>query len=690
MEKGRMAIMSEEYFFRMAGMNENSARILALVISNPEFKIDKLPSELDLSKKICNSLVRKLVSKRRIEITSDETIRIIPNFAISVARELETSTEKFADRLRATRFFIVEKFAEEIEGLFQSEGYRIKKELVKKRGFRIALAPGLEFELHYRFVVEKFYRFGVLIFNPQIFEQVKQAKKRVYEYFGHIILELEEESNCIGTFVFFDPRLNDKDVNIIKKLLLEGQRVLRYREGRSFLFIHDPEQNIQDFLKNDLDEIENRREIVDERFKEIRDEMSNTRDLIVENSMLITQLRSLTSGQYLPYRDESKKMVKFMSPVESVVNREARNLEIFEREYGEEKTHIEGEMDNFDKRWILPNPTNLKERLKNVIRLKSKFEPIRHELRFLAELLLSRYVRGDEPMKINPFILTEPNNIETFTINQDNMGVVASNFFKHLISGGSNLLFIVGSAGSGKTHALKHIFYSHAKKQSIWPIYVDCPMKYDIVSSLFIEVVQERNFPKDVHQFLPSLRKLKVSTELEFVEVIKKLNDIMIVRGYKGLIFLIDELENSLPYTYKVTQKRDREEAPLALRQLREVLSSDLVTDVGFVFAFRDHILSEVKNNLKLKDFDSFIVNPESLNVNHFKELIKLRYKTWESKQIKFQLPVIKEVTSITNSNTRHTIQYFRALYHQAFAEERKTITLKTLEKTGKIPLFTY
>ncbi len=313
-----------------------------------------------------------------------------------------------------------------------------------------------------------------------------------------------------------------------------------------FLFIHESGHSIREFLEDNLNEVEIRRDTVKENFKELRNELRITRDLVVEDSMMISQLDSLTSGQYLPHRRKGTQLAKFMTPVKSVVDREARNLEVFERSFEEEKASIEREMDNFDRRLILSSPTDLKERSKRLKTLKSKFEPIRHELRFLMDLLLFPYVRGLEPVKHNPFLLTEPNDIETFTINQDNIQATANDFFGHLISGGSNLLFIVGAAGTGKTHVCKHVFYCRAKELNVWPVYVDCPMKYDITSSLFVEIVQERNFPRNVHHFLPSLRKQKVSTELEFVEVIKKLHDVIQSQGYKGLVFTDSFIGNAL------------------------------------------------------------------------------------------------------------------------------------------------
>lgn len=681
---------NEEKFFSIVGIDVKSAKLLSLILTKPNSDINKLASELKMTHKECNSLMRKLESKKIIEITPSKTIRITPKFAIATAREMEIAARKLADKLRATRFLITEKFMEEIEKIFQKKGYRIRKELAK----RGALGLGKN-RVAFTFIAEKFYRFGVLVIEPDFMEIIRRAEIMPRDYYsGYLIANLESHSECIGTFVFFDPRIKKSSIYRLVKELRGGPRFYTNDfPGKRLLFINKPEDNLQDFLEENLNEIDIKRDSVEQRFVELKEEMRKTRDLVVEDSMMISQLYSLTSGKYLPHIIKKDKMAKFMVPVKSVVDREQRNLEIFERKYSDEKALVERELDDFDKRLTLPDLQLLKDRLIGIKKLKSKFEPIRHELKSLMELLLSPYVSGDEPMHINPFILTEPNEIESFTINQDKIKSSANIFYRRLLSGGANLLFLVGAAGTGKTHALKHIFLYMAKELGFWPIYVDCPIKHDIISSLFIEVVQESNFPRKVHQFLPSIRKRKVSTELEFAEIIKRLNEIINLQGYKGLILIVDEFENSLPYTYDVKYKKFRHEAeefPLALRQLKDLLQNNLIKDIGFVFAFRDHILPEVEDKLGLKNFSDFVVEPQILNEKHFKELIKLRYNTWGSKRITFQLPVIQEVIVRTESRTRHSIQYFRALYQQAFDEEKKTVTMKTFGKIGSIPLFIY
>ena len=557
----------QENFFRIVGMKENSAKLLSLIIRKPNLKIEKLSSELGLDYKSCDSLIQELVSSEIIEITSDETIRITHNFASDTVRKLENSVENFTDQLRATRFLTGEKYVEEIEDIFQRRGYTIRREITRVRIL----------EFNYRFIAEKFYRFGIFIIGPENLEQ----KEYPLRFLQRILVELEEISDCIGTFLFFDPKLNKSRINLIKReLAIESDRSPYQRTGK-FFFVHNIRQNIEEFLEENLNEIERRHDIAEEHFKKIKEEMKITKDLIVENSMMISQLNSLASGQYLPGLHKDEQFMQLIIPVKSVVDREERNLEIFERKCEEENTILKRMMDDFDKRLILPNVTNLKEKARRIEELKSKFTPIRHELRFLMDLILLPYVAKNEPMRINPFLLTEPNDIETLTINQDNMKFKANRFFDTLKSGGSNLLFLVGAAGMGKTHVLKHIFCSHAKELNIWPIYVDCPMKYDIVSSLFVEIVQERNFPQKVHSFLPTLRKMKVSTGLEFADVIKRLHDMMCKQGYEGFFLIIDELENSLPYSYDKSQYEkfsEVENIPLAMKQLREIISSDLIT----------------------------------------------------------------------------------------------------------------
>ncbi len=679
----------DEQFFSIYGIDKKSASLLALAMLKPTLKIDEFSSKLDLSRSDMNSIIKKLISKKIIDIIAGKNIRIRPEFALKAAGDLENSMEIFTDKLRATRFLIIEKFVEEIEKIFQIEGYRIKRDLARETRY-----IDRKVEIAFKFIAEKFYRFGALVIDPEIFDTMRRIRDHRYVFPSRFFIEMQTSSSCIGTFIFFDPRLDKRDVYPQMKWLYKERDIYSMPTKEQFLFIPKPEENIREFILHNLNEIEIRRDTVEQRFKELKDEMKKTKDLIVEDSMMISELSSLTSGKYyMAHRPKNENFSEFIVPIKSVVDREARNLEIFERKYEEEKGLIEGEMVEFDKRLILPNPSILKEKSVKIRKLKSKFEPIRHELRSLLDQVLSPYISGNQPMRINPFVLTEPNDIEAFTVNQDSIKKTASGFFQHLISGGSNLLFVVGAAGTGKTHTLKHVFFSMARKLKVWPIYVDCPLKYDIVSSLFGEITQDSNFPKAIHQFLPSFRKKRVSTEIEFIEIIRKLNELIQTKGYKYLLLIIDELENSLPYTYDIKHGKEfdeSEESPLALRQLKEILSSNACRNIGFVFAFRDHILAEVKSRLKLKYFNKFVCTPEILNEKHFKELIELRYETWHSKHITFQLPVIREVISLTNSNTRHTVQYFRALYNEAASENRKKVTLKILKSVGKLPLFTY
>jgi hypothetical protein len=685
---------NEEIFFKLTGLDNISSKVLAIVISNPKLTVNQISSEIKINEKKLDEIIKKLISKKIIEISEEKTVRIKPEFALKSAGFLEESITEFSDKLRSARFLSLDRFVEEIKEIFEGKGFKIQKTEIREKatfGFENEL---LKIEIQYKFTAEKFYRFGIFIFDQELWKKLQHRQKGLFEYFRSIVYDLERRAKSLGTFVFFDPRLNESDILRIKKYLLMSRRRYHVRSSsEEFFFIQEPELTIRDFLENKLNEIDIRWENVNFSFTELKKQLKETREIIIEDSMMISQLNSLSSGQYMPNRNQSEQITKFMIPIKSVVDRESRNLEIFERKYEEEKQEMERLMDSFDKRLILPNPTIIKEKTQEISRLKSKFEPIRHELKSLLDMLLMPYIRGQEPMKINPFLLTEPNNIEKFTINQLNIKNSSVNFYKKLKKGGSNILFIVGAAGTGKTHALRHVFYTQAKNNNFWPIYIDCPMKYDIVSSLFLEIVQERNFPEKLHNLLPSIRKQKVSTPFEFINVLKKLNEIVVTNGYNGLIILIDELENSLPYTYDIQYQKNinnMEESPLALRQLNEILSSDRINEIGFIFGFRDHILSEVKNGLKLKDFNRFIVQPEILTIKNFKELIEIRCKTWNTKPITFRQTVIKEVMTTTNSNTRHMIQYFRALYYQALSHNSKTITNKTLESIGRLPLFSY
>lgn len=192
----------ENNFFQLLGFDESSAKLLSLVISKPNLGAEKLFSELKVSKDRFDSIIHKLTEKKVLEVGTDAAITISPNFAIRTARELETSVEKFADKLRATRFFIAGEFVDEVEKIFQGAGYGIKKVIVDRSKVR-RMHPFRELEFDYSFVAEKFYRFGVMVLNQ---EQVVRLKREVpdpREYrFGifseRIIGSMQEAANCIG------------------------------------------------------------------------------------------------------------------------------------------------------------------------------------------------------------------------------------------------------------------------------------------------------------------------------------------------------------------------------------------------------------------------------------------------------------------------------------------------------------
>ncbi|GAJ01267.1 unnamed protein product, partial [marine sediment metagenome] len=280
--------------------------------------------------------------------------------------------EKFSDRLRATKFLIVEEFVEEISREFQRAGYRIRKDLARKSKLEL---HGYEFS--YAFIAEKFYRFGILIFNPETIPFKKGKRLMPTSLFNRAIYEIEKESKCIGTFVLFDPRLSERSIINTRNLLEKGKVfVTTYRDER-FLFVHEIEQGIREFIAGNLNRIELLRDTVEQRLRKLVGEVKKVRDLVIEDSMMVSQLNSLTSGQYLPNRPKSSRLAKLMAPVKNVVDREARNLEIFERKFEDEKSYIEMLMEQFDKRLLLPNLSDLKAKLYSISKLESKFEPIR-------------------------------------------------------------------------------------------------------------------------------------------------------------------------------------------------------------------------------------------------------------------------------------------------------------------------
>jgi len=674
-------------FFRLAGMGAEESEFLAAVVSNPNLTLDALTNTLRIDPVAVASLISRLVERDIVVVTAENKVRIEPHFAVKVASLLESSADEFAEKLRSGRFLVMGRFAEELEGLFQAAGYAIKKDHAEKPGVQSHVFP-----VSYAFMAEKFYRFGVLVIGEATLETLESDEYPPY-YRWRMLPELEETAHCLGSFVLLDPELGEGALTRVKKGIAESLRRYPSRRRERFMFIPDPDRPIKDFILENLAKIDSRREIVEQEFAVIRNRVKAVRDLVVEDSMLVSRLNSVVTGKYMPLNRKAARAMGFMSTVKSVIDREARNLEIFEAKFGDEKSDIEKTIDNFDKRLVLPDPAALKERQRGLALLESKFSPIREELTALDDLLLTPLMTGGQPMRLNPFILTEPNDVEIFTVNQASLKETADKFYSRFLAGGSNLLLLTGAAGTGKTHAMKHMFRRRAEELGIWPVYIDCPRGYDLISSLSAEVAQDRNFPAEMKDLLPSLRKERPTTAFEFIGLLRKLRDMVLATGCKALVLVVDELENSLPYTYdfKYTGlKNEGEEPALALTQLRAILTSELSKDIGFVLAFRDHILDEVRGGLHLKDFDSFVVHPETLSAKHFVELAELRQKTWKSRRIAFPLPIVRKVIAKSESNTRHTIQYFRALYRRSAELGLSRVTSRVLDDIGDLALFTY
>lgn len=689
----KLSIKNQEFFFRVIGFNENESMLLTQIINNPQYTLEKYSYHLNVTSTIFTKLLNKLSRNHIIAITENQKLRITSQFALQQSREFDQLAKDFSYELKETRFLISNRYIEEIENIFKGEGFRINKKSQNKLRFQFRghIPENL---LVYQFVASKFYKLGVFYISQDLLQALKVGDDPSYVAFvlHDMFNQLEDYHNCIGSVIIFSPRTKSKTAFTLKTHLFRRSSQ-NHLSNNHFRYIFHDEQKIHAELLNIISEIDLRKDSVDSRFTSIKSSIKIIKDIIAESTMMISQLNSVTAGKYLHSRSKEVDTSKYMPYIKTVIDREQRNLNIFDRKFEEERARIERKSDGYDKRLLLPRPQSLANSIKNLNILKDKFQPIRHELNSLIELLLYPYIQGQDPMQVNPFILTEPNDMESFTVNQESIKISSVNFFKRLTKSVENIRFVVGKAGSGKTHSLRNIFYINAKLENFWPIYIDCPMKYDIINSLFYEIVKEANFPNKLRNFISSIGKQKVDTEYGLINVLKTINNLLKEYNYKGLVLLIDELENALPYTYDLKYKKNlspKAEPALALNQLKDILSSELVNDIGFIFAFREHILQEIKDGLNIKNFKKYIVIPAELSLKHFKELINLRYETWDSKILMFNTNVLEKIMKITNTNFRYSIQYYRALYELANSNNRKRITLKLLDQIGEIPLFEY
>lgn len=678
--------------FQALGYSLEESKVLLHLLSNRLGTIDELKSETSLTTTVIQDTLQKLQDEGLVELVNREpqTYMVTSKFA----RESASQTEELYKALITEVEAIVSgkrDILDEIKNAFMSLGYIIKAPLTELGSQRVP--PHLRgVGLMYDFIAESYYRVGVLLLNQDKWSLLEERSSFPY-LLAELTYSFEQQNNCLTSFLFFGPDIQrpEQAMRILDKSRL-GRRWPRERgiEKQPFYAI-EVSEDMEDKVKSVIAEIRQKTKMVESIYVEIDTALAEADEIITATETFRLLLDSFLSGRApFPGLPDIGEIVEAL---QSTIGREMRNQRLFRRQYEEERVQIRRWRDKFESRIYLPEIDTAQDYLERIQALKEKFLPIQFELGKLVDEVMFATGRERE-QEWDPFMFTEPYEPEGITINQEALKKQAQKFVNSIRDGlPGNINFVIGSAGMGKTHMLKYVYVPLLRENDIWPIYVDCPVKYDLVKSVCQELLQDRNSPQEMLGYLPGLREKDYSTTLDMIDLILKINALLVkTHNAKGIVLLLDELENSIPYRYYTTPAvRQRiEEEPLALRQLREILQHSYGERIGFVIAFRRAILPVIEQSLRMTNIRAFLREPKQLSLKDMRELILHRYKTWSAKEMRFSDACLREVAEITEGVTRDSIKYFRELYRYAIREQHKQITRRTLHRIGEIPLFKY
>ncbi len=675
------------------GYSLEESQVLLCLLDNGLGTIDELESKTKLITTVIQNTLQKLQDEGLVELIDIEptTYVVTPKFAGKSASQTEELYKLFIAQIEA----IVSRerdILDEIKNIFMSLGYVIKAPLTEPGALR---APSRlrRVGLTYDFIAESYYRIGVMLLNQDKW-LLLQERLPSRLMITQLTSSLEQQNNCLTSFIFLgvDVQRPEEAIQALNEIRMRTSRWSRERgiENQAFYTVSVfPDMEGQ--VKSLAGEIRQKRKIVESVYTEIETALAEVDDMVAGIETTSSFLDKLLFGEE-PFTRFLPDIGEIAEPVQSALSREMRNHRLFRRQYEEERIQIRRWRDAFESRVYLPEIDSVQDYLKRIQALKEKFLPIRFELRLYNEFVFTSM--REKERKWNPFMFTEPYEPEGITINQEALKKQAQKFANSIRDGlPGNINFVMGSTGMGKTHMLKYVYVPLLRENDIWPIYVDCPVKYDLVKSVCQEILQDRNFPEEVLGYLPGLRDKDYSTTQDVIDLILRINSLVVrTNNARGVVLLLDELENTVPYRYYTVPdvKQRLEEEPLALRQLREILQHDYRERIGFVIAFRKQALPMVEQSLRMTNFRAFVREPKQLGLKDVRELILHRYKTWSAKEIRFSDECLKGIVEITEGVTRDIIKYCRELYSYAIGKKHKRITRRTLQQVGTIPLFKY
>ena len=695
--------MSVRKALQILGFSEPESYIIEYMLERTTCSVTEIIEGTGMSRGTVYKALSNLVDTGRISKTKTRPV------TYSITRGLTSEIKK-----EFTSFY--KSFSQRISQKGVTERRKIVLEVYQsfeKNGFAIRNVPMIDFGRYRTRGTQIFDKIADAEYSIAI-SIIDRSKKLEEDYPDFFVMDqirtICRRLNCITAFVFIHNDRKDfeklyKKISRISKRFRRRPRPEPYYEGieNKGFYLFKTTVELETAITNSIREIRERHLIVKDLVSKLREKAAANHELVLLSQEHIKAIDDFLfrTHPFSEIRIVQKYVKELSEPIQRIKNRESRNLRIIRRLFSEYDVRINQYVDRIESRTFLPSIESIKNDISELEQFQQKFRPIEYELNYLRQGLfryameLSRAKPKDLEKKINPFLFTEPYERTPFYADQKKLEKAAwdlSNAMLEELPAFFQLL--IGEAGIGKTHCLKYIYTPIMEKRRIKTLYIDCPVSYDLFAGVFQELTQEVLHPKEVAPAIRNLRRVTPTVTREFIRVLSEISEIYKKLDYQGVLVILDELENSLPYVIRASRKISDKRVyspPIALRQIRELLTSDmLIPNMAFVISCRSRIFPMLETSLEMENLNDFTYQPEVLSSKEFMEIVEHRYKMWNVNKPLFDEEAIEEIAGRTKGNTRNVIKYCRALFEFGRRNKLERISKEDVKKIGPVPLFVF
>ena len=687
---------------QVIGFSESESRIIEYMLDRTTCTTSEIIEGTGMSRGTVYKALSGLVSTGRISKTRTRpvTYSITRGFSSEIKKEFTSFYKSFSKRISQKGVIERRKIALEVYQSFE------------KNGFAIRDVPPIDYRRFRYPVAQIFDKIADAEYSIAI--SIMDKSKKIEEDYPLFVLADQIQTtcrrlNCITAFIFIHGDRRDfekfyKELSSISGRYRRRAGLERYYEGiedRPF-YLFKTTVELENATTNAIREIRERHLIVRDLVSKLREKTAANHELVLLSQEHIKTIEDFLVRAY-PFSDSRtvrKALRELSEPIQRIKNRESRNLQIIRRLFSEYEVRTNQSIDRIESRTFLPSVESIKNEISELEQFQEKFKPIEYELNYLRQGLfkyameLSKAKPKDVWTRINPFLFTEPYEKTPFYANQKRLEKAALDLSDSILKElPAFFQVLIGEAGIGKTHCLKYIYEPIMQKRRIKTLYVDCPVSYDLFAGVFQELTQEILYPKAVAPAIRNLRRVTPTVTREFTRVLSEIVEVFNKLDYQGVLVILDELENSLPYVIRTRRTSNEREysPPIALRQIRELLTSDISTpNMGFVIACRSRIFPMLEASLEMENLKEFTYQPEVLSSKELIEIVEHRYEMWNVNKPTFDEGAIKEIADKTKGNTRAVIKYCRALFEFGRRNKLERISREDVKKIGPIPMFVF